>query len=91
MLVASTIHHCHHTVHAVGLARHVVVAGSGILEREPYKFATALNVRPVEQLIAHGITPTASTFPGARASLAPRNEFKGVLEFFVRFRRRWLA
>src|SRR5215469_3207407 len=56
VLVPPASHHCHHAIHATGFARHIVIGRSGVLKREPDKFAASLNLRPVKQLITHDLT-----------------------------------
>src|SRR4051812_47498821 len=46
--------HARHRRHAARAARDVVIRGAGIFQREPDIFATALDGRPVIQLVAHG-------------------------------------
>src|SRR5205807_10101539 len=49
----SWFQHLAHRIRAVALARHVGVAGAGLLQRQTHIFAAALNGRPVIELIVH--------------------------------------
>ena len=69
-LLAAAVHHRHHFIHAGFRPRNVVVSGAGILQRQTHEFASALDLRPIKQLVAHGIT--SLPFRGASfARVAP--------------------
>src|SRR5262249_31562748 len=76
MFFARTLHHRHHAIHATGLACYIIVGDSGVLERKPHKLAPPLNLWPVKELVAHGITLNENARHAAwRAS---GNQFKGM-------------
>src|SRR4030095_6125636 len=58
-LVAHAVHHSHYAVHAARFARHVFVARARVLKRKPHKFAAALDLGPVKELITHGSHPAS--------------------------------
>ena len=56
MFVTPALHNCKHSIHTARFTGDIIIGGARIFERKPHELTTALDFRPIEQLITHECT-----------------------------------